>query len=616
MLTDSFQEYGKSLLDIAERHRTATHLYYTEVTTLIGKKIKPGMVVRLGNSLSDQDRSKVYTYEIEKQLGSGAFGIVYKGVATWVDATEEEREVAIKIEPYLTLAPCISPMKNFVDDKYLNGFVKVFAAGEITSLRDNEKIDNQPEIQLSKGSILNLYSFLGFFPTIREKYQVPLGCMVMEYVRGNSLQSIMMAAQASLSKQENQQANYLLRLLQIMIDASVALEGLHQKGTLHGDLHPRNILVTDKGVKIIDFSCVKKFGEPAGRVSQHPFTPTNYARNIDKTRHDYGAEAYIDIYPLAFTLYGALVNSPSFKKGNTFRNLEQISHLGLRTVIRSVLQKEHPELNISRGQNSEIQTSKELALALIKIFSEEYSAWIEIEDNKITTERDVGEKKIRGMEEKLERERNEDAVRWEDFSIWWAQEIEKEHAIREQWTDVELQWFQQQIYDEALKQKTNETRMSMTPTLNNELDLIGNKWHHNIETAEKERSKTFHDNKESIINAHASYEETFRNKKGLIVYNETERWNAWKKKPVKVFFEGIAYGYGTTILKTQEVYKRSPFFRLIRETIGELRKVSWPTFEQAQNEVYIVLISSTVVGSVGVIINMIFSYLWRLWLGK
>ena len=59
--------------------------------------------------------------------------------------------------------------------------------------------------------------------------------------------------------------------------------------------------------------------------------------------------------------------------------------------------------------------------------------------------------------------------------------------------------------------------------------------------------------------------------------------------------------------------KRENFIaRYIRETIGELRKVSWPTWQEAKNLTIIVLI---VIGSMSLLLGMfdiLFAYLFSL----
>src|ERR1039457_6005753 len=78
-------------------------------------------------------------------------------------------------------------------------------------------------------------------PHICTLYDVGPNCLVMEYVEGQPLHSPMPLAQA----------------LRLAIQMADALGAAHRKGIVHRDLKPGNVLVTESGVKVLDFGLAK-----------------------------------------------------------------------------------------------------------------------------------------------------------------------------------------------------------------------------------------------------------------------------------------------------------------------------------------------------------------------
>lgn len=69
--------------------------------------------------------------------------------------------------------------------------------------------------------------------------------------------------------------------------------------------------------------------------------------------------------------------------------------------------------------------------------------------------------------------------------------------------------------------------------------------------------------------------------------------------------------------KAQSASRRQPnaFVRFFRETVGELRKVSWPTREEASRLTIIVLVVLVVMGSLLGVLDFLFSKLIGLIIG-
>ncbi|MEH2079736.1 MAG: protein kinase [Nostoc sp.] len=123
-----------------------------------------------------------------------------------------------------------------------------------------------------------------------------LPCMAMEYIEGEDLGKLI------TEKGALPEAEALLYIRQI----GDALTVVHEKGLLHRDLKPNNIMMRagKPEAVLIDFGLARQF--IAGAVLQHTesFTP-GYAPPEQYVPHAERGE-YIDVYALAATLYALL----------------------------------------------------------------------------------------------------------------------------------------------------------------------------------------------------------------------------------------------------------------------------------------------------------------------
>ena len=93
-------------------------------------------------------------------------------------------------------------------------------------------------------------------PHICTLYDVGPNYLVMEYVEGRPLHGPMPLAQA----------------LRLAIQVADALAAAHRKGIVSRDLKPGNVLVTESGVKVLDFG-LAKMEEPAPSEENSPAPP-------------------------------------------------------------------------------------------------------------------------------------------------------------------------------------------------------------------------------------------------------------------------------------------------------------------------------------------------------
>ena len=119
---------------------------------------------------------------------------------------------------------------------------------------------------------------------------------VMEYVKGISLKKYLQGKGGKISWQE------AMQLLKPVMDA---LSAVHDKGIIHRDVTPDNIVITDDGnVKLLDFGSARyRIGERSQSLDvilKHGFAP--YEQYIRRSRQG----SFTDVYSLAATFYYAI----------------------------------------------------------------------------------------------------------------------------------------------------------------------------------------------------------------------------------------------------------------------------------------------------------------------
>lgn len=223
-------------------------------------------------------------YRIDAELGNGGMGAVFKAHQASVG-----RDVAIKVlRKHLTDKPGI--VKRFKNE------AKVIAA-------------------LTHPNIVSLYDF----------GQTADGSMylVMEFIEGRTLTDV-------LKNDAPVDMDTFYRLVTQMLDALIEA---HEKGVVHRDLKPDNILITQQGrkkdvVKILDFGIAKvgeSFGE--GQVSADDIEQTSAGVIVGSPRYISPEQARslpvgpeTDLYALGLLMYELLSGKPAFS-GETATDL-------------------------------------------------------------------------------------------------------------------------------------------------------------------------------------------------------------------------------------------------------------------------------------------------------
>ncbi len=124
--------------------------------------------------------------------------------------------------------------------------------------------------------------------------------IVMEYVEGASLKEVLSAGPLSP-----------LRVVEVGIQVCAGLEYAHQKGIVHRDIKPHNILIHQSQAKIADFGIARALGSASQTGGGEVFGSPFYF-SPEQVRGE-EATAASDIYSLGISLYEACTGSPPFQ---------------------------------------------------------------------------------------------------------------------------------------------------------------------------------------------------------------------------------------------------------------------------------------------------------------
>lgn len=215
------------------------------------------MIVR-GQKINDR-------YEIIRNIGEGGMANVYLALDTILD-----RKVAVKI---------------------LRG-----------DLATDEKFVKKFQREASAASILDHPNIVGIYDVGEDDGNYYI---VMEYIEGQTLKSLI-KRRGSLTLPE---------VIDIMTQLTSGIAHAHEKGIIHRDIKPQNILILDDGlIKIADFGIAQALNSTELTETNSVMGSVHYLP--PEQANGAGSTVKSDIYSLGILMYELLIGKVPFKGEN------------------------------------------------------------------------------------------------------------------------------------------------------------------------------------------------------------------------------------------------------------------------------------------------------------
>ncbi len=226
---------------------------------------------RIRGNLDERRSSQLPGYQLIGKLGKGAMATVYKARQMSLD-----RIVAVKVLPRK-----MSDNEEFVQRFYKEGK----AAARLSHNNIVQAID--------VGCSPDGYHFF-----------------VMEYVEGKTLYDVMQPPPVGEGRNFPE-----AEALDIMMQMADALAHAHQRGLIHRDVKPKNILLTPAGVaKLTDLGLARATDDKEAAESEAGKAyGTPYYIAPEQVRGDVDIDHRADIYSLGATMYHLLTGRPPFE---------------------------------------------------------------------------------------------------------------------------------------------------------------------------------------------------------------------------------------------------------------------------------------------------------------
>jgi serine/threonine-protein kinase len=225
---------------------------------------------RIRLTVEERKSSQIPGYQLLGKLGKGAMATVYKAKQTSLD-----RIVAVKVLPKRS-----SENIEFVERFYKEGK----AAAKLAHNNIVQAID--------VGSTPDGFHYF-----------------VMEYVEGKTLYDVMQPPPIGEGRAFSEQ-----EALDIAIQIADALHHAHQRGLIHRDVKPKNILLTPQGTaKLTDLGLARAADDKEAAESEAGKAyGTPYYISPEQIRGDVDIDFRADLYSLGATLYHMVTGRPPF----------------------------------------------------------------------------------------------------------------------------------------------------------------------------------------------------------------------------------------------------------------------------------------------------------------
>lgn len=233
--------------------------------------ITVNQVKRIRGQLDDRRSSEIPGYQLISKLGKGAMATVYKARQVSLD-----RIVAVKVLPQK-----MSENREFVDRFYKEG---------------------KAAARLSHNNIVQAID-VGCSPAGRHFF-------VMEYIEGLTLYDVMQPPPVGEGRTFSE-----AEALDIMIQMADALVHAHERGLIHRDIKPKNIILTPQGVaKLTDLGLARAVDDKESAESEAGKAyGTPYYISPEQIRGEVDIDFRADLYSLGATMYHLLTGRVPFE---------------------------------------------------------------------------------------------------------------------------------------------------------------------------------------------------------------------------------------------------------------------------------------------------------------
>lgn len=233
--------------------------------------ITPTQARRIKNQLEERKSRQIPGYDLLQMIGKGAMAKVYKARQVSLD-----RVVAIKVLPQR-----LSDSQEFVNRFYQEGR----AAARLSHSNIVQAID--------VGSTPNGFHYF-----------------VMEYIEGKTLYDLMLPRPSGEGRTFSE-----AEALDTTVQIAEALNHAHQKGLIHRDVKPKNIILTPNGVaKLTDLGLAREVKDKAtAEMEAGKAYGTPYYISPEQIRGDVDIDFRTDIYSLGATMYHLLTGRAPFE---------------------------------------------------------------------------------------------------------------------------------------------------------------------------------------------------------------------------------------------------------------------------------------------------------------
>ena len=250
---------------------------------------------------------------VGKVLGQGGFGITYIGFDLSL-----QRKVAIKEFYPRGLASRFATMSCSLQWASDEDSQTVRTTGMDSFLREARKmakVEDIPEVV-----------------SVRESFQEnDTAYIIMDYIEGKTLFSVL-KEKGPMPWEEAKD---------IFIPAISAMEKVHQAGLVHRDISPDNLMLTSKGVRILDLGAAKDLSVGSGassvQVAKGGFSP------MEQYTQRGGSGPWSDVYAMAATMYytltGVLPPNAIDRMEQDSIDWKRLSQRGVPANVISALQK-------------------------------------------------------------------------------------------------------------------------------------------------------------------------------------------------------------------------------------------------------------------------------------